>query len=604
MTAIWVRLCKRAAMPALLLTGVLQGCESTPEKPAVPDKPPIVERPAETYGPLELPASEHAAVFEQAEQAIAAFNWMTAQRDLDALPQDPPLALNDAVYQNYLQARIDWLRGNRASADQRLKGQASRGAAPALNNKILDFQRQLLADTGDYLGSARLGDQLLGQPQSPQSAAARKRNIWLNLMRTPADKLKTERQQSTDPRWRAWLELALIGNAMSSSSEQRQRLGLWLTSNPGHPASQPLPGGLDHWLQAPSQQQQVALLLPLGGRLAPAAKAVRDGYLASYYSARLRGEANFELQVLDTGLFESTVAAYDAATATGATMVIGPLSKEAVEELGNHPDRTVPVLALNRVDGIVNPGGASFVQMSLAPEDEARRVAELAYGQGGRRALLVRPAGAWGNKITQALQSRWTELGGSIAATAPYSSQEDYSNRIKTALDLAESEERSREVRNMLATNIEFTARRRQDIDVVFLLSRSGPEARSIKPLLAYHYAGSLPVFATSSIYSGLPDARDKDLNGINLVDIPWLLGSNPALRVAITAGDTGSDSYTRLNALGADAYRLQSRFSQLQAGPDTLVPGDTGLLTLDPGQKMLREPRLATFAGGKLQAH
>jgi outer membrane PBP1 activator LpoA protein len=592
MTATWVRLFKRAALPALLMTGILQGCESTPEKPTVPDKPPVVERPVASYGPLELPASEHAAVFAQAEQAIAAFNWMTAQRDLDALPQDPPLGLNDAVYQNYLQARIDWLRGNRASADQHLQGQAGRGAAPALNNKILDFQRQLLADTGDYL-----------QPQSPESAAARKRDTWLNLMRTPADKLKTERQQTTDPRWRAWLELAQIGNAMSSIGEQQQRLGLWLTSNPGHPASQPLPGGLDNWLQTPSQQQQVVLLLPLGGRLAPAAKAVRDGYLASYYAARLRGEADFELQVLDTGLFQSTVAAYDAASAAGATMVIGPLSKEAVEELGSHPARAVPVLALNRVDGIINPGGASFVQMSLAPEDEARRVAELAYGQGGRRALLVRPAGAWGNKITQALQSRWTELGGSIAATAPYSSQEDYSNRIKTALDLAESEERSREVRNMLATNIEFTARRRQDIDVVFLLSRSGPEARSIKPLLAYHYAGNLPVFATSSIYSGLPDTRDKDLNGINLVDIPWLLGSNPALRVAITAGDTGSDSYTRLNALGADAYRLQSRFSQLQAGPDALVPGDTGLLTLDPGQKMLREPRLATFAGGKLQA-
>ena len=504
MTATRVRLFKRAAILALLMTGVLQGCESTPEKPTATDKPPIVERPVQTYGPLELPASEHAAAFEQAEQAIAAFNWMTAQGDLDSLPHDPPLALNDAVYQNYLQARIDWLRGNLDSVDQHLKGQASRGAAPALNNKILDFQRQLLANTGDYLGSARLGNQLLRQPQSPESAAARKRDIWLNLMRAPADKVKTQRQQTTDPRWRGWLELALIGNAMSSISKQQQRLGQWLTNNPGHPASQPLPGGLDHWLQAPPQQQQVALLLPLGGRLAPAAKAVRDGYLASYYSARLRGEANFELQVLDTGLFDSTVAAYEAASAAGATLVIGPLSKEAVEELASHPERAVPVLALNRVDSILNTGGANFVQLSLAPEDDARRVAELAYGQGGRRALLVRPAGAWGNKLTQALQSRWTELGGSIAATAPYSSQEDYSTRIKTALDLAESEERSREVRNMLATNIEFTARRRQDIDVVFLLSRSGPEARSIKPLLAYHYAGSLPVFATSSILQRL----------------------------------------------------------------------------------------------------
>ncbi|MEP1596048.1 MAG: penicillin-binding protein activator, partial [Halieaceae bacterium] len=444
--------------------------------------------------------------------------------------------------------------------------------------------------------------QLLRQAQSPDSTADRKRDIWLNLMRAGDKDIKSERLKASDTQWRSWLDLALIGKSTGSTTDQKQRLNQWQLTNSGHPASQLLPGGLGNWLTDAADTQKVAMLLPLGGRLAPAAKAVRDGYLASYYSARLRGEANFELQVLDTGLFESTVAAYDEAVANGASMVIGPLSKEAVEELGNHPSRTVPVVALNRVDGILNSGGAELVQLSLAPEDDARRVAELAYGQGGRRALLVRPAGAWGNKITQALQSRWSELGGSVAATAAYSSQENYSARIKGALDLAESEERSREIRNMLATNIEFTARRRQDIDVVFLLSRSGSEARSIKPLLAYHYAGSIPVYATSSIYSGLPDSRDKDLNGINLVDIPWLLGSNPALRVAITAGDTGSDSYTRLNALGADAYRLQSRFGQLGAGRDSLIPGDTGLLTLDPGLQVMREPSLATFAGGKLQ--
>ena len=255
------------------------------------------------------------------------------------------------------------------------------------------------------------------------------------------------------------------------------------------------------------------------------------------------------------------------------------------------------------MDDFQGSASGAFVQLSLAAEDDARRIAELAYGRGARRALLVRPAGAWGNKVTQVLRQRWTELGGSIAANAAYSSQEDYSTQIKNALNLAESEERSREIRSMLATNIEFTARRRQDIDVVFLLSRSGAEARSIKPLLAFHYAGSLPVYSTSSIYSGLPDTRDKDLNGINLVDIPWLLGSNPALRVAITAGDTGSDNYTRLNALGADAFRLQSRLGQLQAGSRALVPGDTGILTLNSNQQILREPSLATFAGGKLTA-
>jgi len=155
----------------------------------------------------------------------------------------------------------------------------------------------------------------------------------------------------------------------------------------------------------------------------------------------------------------------------------------------------------------------------------------------------------------------------------------------------------------MLATNIEFTARRRQDMDVVFLLSRNGAEARSIKPLLAFHYAGNLPVYAMSSIYSGIPDPRDRDLNGINLVETPWLLGSNPSVRVAIAAGDTGSDNYTRLNALGADAFLLQSRFSQLQAGPDALIRGDTGLLSMDPQLQIHRELSLATFDEGALKA-
>jgi len=109
-------------------------------------------------------------------------------------------------------------------------------------------------------------------------------------------------------------------------------------------------------------------------------------------------------------------------------------------------------------------------------------------------------------------------------------------------------------------------------------------------------------VYATSSIYSGIPDPRDKDLNGINLVEIPWLLGTSPGLRVAIAAGGTGSDNYTRLNALGADAHLLQSRFMQLQAGPDALLRGNTGLLTMDQKQRIHRELSLATFDGGKLR--
>jgi outer membrane PBP1 activator LpoA protein len=246
--------------------------------------------------------------------------------------------------------------------------------------------------------------------------------------------------------------------------------------------------------------------------------------------------------------------------------------------------------------------GAALVQMSLSPEDEAGRLAELAFGRGARRAAIIRPATAWGSKVEKALRLRWEALGGTFASDIAYGDREDHSSNVKAALGIPASEERARRVRDMLATNIEFTARRRQDIDAVFLLAANSVEARSLKPLLAFHYAGAIPVYSTSSIYTGLHDPRDRDLDGINLVEMPWLLGANPELRVAITAGDTGSDVYTRLNALGADAFLLQRDFPVLQAGPDALLRGNTGLLLMDSQQRIVRDLFPAAFDGGELQ--
>ena len=43
-------------------------------------------------------------------------------------------------------------------------------------------------------------------------------------------------------------------------------------------------------------------------------------------------------------------------------MVVGPLSKEAVAELGTRADRPVPVLALNRMDQVLPASGSALVQ--------------------------------------------------------------------------------------------------------------------------------------------------------------------------------------------------------------------------------------------------
>ena len=587
---------RRLATGLILITLGLWGCSTPPpaEPPPV-EPPPEPSQPAVTRPSVELPPSDFEALFRQAEHDLMRFDWMAAEHTLTALP-DEQLTLDDAARLAYQRARITFIRGDTQQALYALRALDNPGVHPALRYRALNFQRHIESLAGNHAESARLCQALM--PLTPEVELANLQwELWRELQRADDDQLQRALAAQTDPVHRGWLELALLArNERTGTGE----LALWRDSHPQHPAAQALPGGLAYRAEAPAPSQRVALLLPLSGRLAPAGKAVRDGYLASFYAADARLRAGRELLVLDQDTYESTGAAYDDAVLQGAGVVVGPLSKKSVAELARRPDRPVPVVALNRSTTAAS-GDMTLVQLSLSPEDEAIHIAELAFGQGARRALVLRPATTWGDKMEEALEERWRALGGSIASRVAYEKRENYSDNVKQGLGIPASERRARDVRDMLATNIEFTARRRQDIDVIFLLAGNSAEARSLKPLLAFHYAGSVPVYATSSIYSGIADPRDRDLEGINLVEIPWLLGSSPGLRVAIAAGDTGTDAYTRLNALGADAFLLQEHFSALQAGPRFLLRGNTGLLSMDAEWRIHRELPAATFDGGVL---
>jgi outer membrane PBP1 activator LpoA protein len=586
---------------AVVLLG-LWGCASAPEPAPEPVKPPpVVQPPPPAKSAVEtLPPSTYSAQFLAAENLLADFNWMGASEVLATVGPDG-LTSDDRVYVGYLNARIAYLQGHQDTALAELAQFNAPGIHPALKYRILNLQRHIVETSGNYLQGARLGDQLLRMAPA-DDAPAISRGIWRNLQRVDTDRLREAQLSAQDSQWRGWLELAVLIRA--GLGQSTRDLGTWLQNNPQHPAAGSPPGGLGYLLGQPPRVTTVALLLPVSGRLAPAGKAVRDGYLASYYAARDTGDAMFEVLVLDLDSYESASAAYDAAIAAGANMIVGPLSKAAVAELNGRADRIVPVLALNRLEGAEPPiaGSTALVQFALAPEDEASTIADLAFGQGARNALVLRPEGSRGTKLADALESRWRELGGTVANTIIYGSREEYSADVKIALDIPASEARAREIERMLATNVEFNARRRQDLDVIFLLSGNGAEARSIKPLLAFHYAGNLPVYATSSIYNGRPDPKNRDLDGINFAEIPWLLGSSPDLRDTVAAGTADSVTYTRLNALGADALLLQLRFLQLQAGPDALLRGNTGLLSMDPNLQIRRELSLATFDGGVVQ--
>lgn len=586
-------------LAALLLSAlVLQACGTAPtdEMPGterIPEPEQITE-PETTK--LTLPPSQYSAQFSAAGEALAQLDWMNASTALAGLAEEP-LSADDRAYREYLLARIDHLRGDSLSASARLTALDTPDLTPAIAYRVRNFQRHLLDLRRAYLDSARLGVRVMATAPTADQPAL-KRSIWRDLSRCSPEEINAAREQASEPDWLGWLDLAMI------AGEQRTllaaKLAQWQASYPGHPANAPLPGGLEYLVNPAPSPAQIALVLPLSGRLAPAGKAIRDGYLAGYFEARKSGDAPATVNVLDSDLFGSATQAYYEAVQQGAQMVIGPLSKNSVGELAAQANRPVPTIALNRIDTATAPGGAALVQLALAPEDEARQLARLAFGNDARRALIIRPAGTWGDKMEMGLAREWRKLGGSIAHSVTYTGQDDYSAGVKSGLGIEASEQRKRQVRDMLATNVEFTPRRRDDLDAIFMLSRNPDEARAIKPLLAFHYAGALPVYASSSVYGARFDARNKDLDDTTIVDLPWLLDSNPPLREQLS--EANSDHYTRLNALGADAYLLQSRLGQLRAGPDALIAGDTGLLSMNPQLQMERELPAAVFDGDQLR--
>lgn len=436
---------------------------------------------------------------------------------------------------------------------------------------------------------------------SPDNQASNREAIWSSLMHVPQDEIRHYLNSSFTGEYQGWLLLALIAKENQGDLEQQvKQLVQWQQQWPDHPANLKLPGGLQLIKAlAANQPKQVALLLPLTGKLAPFGKAIRDGFIAARYDTQSRGSHVPALKIYDTELHSDFIALYHQAIAEGAEMIVGPLEKQRLSLLFDQMILPVPTLGLNRIDNY-GPPPHTLYQFGLAPQDEAIQIANIAFLDNHRKAFVIAPLGEWGDKVSTAFSERWHALGGTTIASSTYSGQKDYSSTIKQSLLLQDSENRAKRIQTLIGERIEFSPRRREDIDMVLLLA-SPQQARSLKPLLAYHYAGDLPVYGTSRLYTGYanPD-RDRDLNGIRFTDMPWILQKPNRIHQQISQEISQSKAYQRMYALGVDSYQLHPRLQQLQSLPNSRVYGHTGTLKLNQHNEIEREMLLAKMINSK----
>lgn len=444
---------------------------------------------------------------------------------------------------------------------------------------------------GNLLESANTLQQLDGLLTDPR----RRLENQTDILRTLAllnEQVLEQLQPSPPGIAGGWMQLALLVKRHGTDPDQLGPvLQDWRTRFPDHPALPELLTDYAEQLRGQLQSiSRIAVLLPQSGTFAGVSAAIRDGMMIT--QLQLGADQRPELRFYDSTDPATIWPLYSQAVADGAELVIGPLQKQAVDQLVHAGDLPVPVLALNEVALAAAPPEKLFMY-SLSPEDEARQAAERAWLDGKRRPVALVPEGAWGDRLAGAFEDRWRSLGGSFAGVGRYDSgSHDYSAAITSLLHLDRSEARHKEMQKWLGRRLEFEPRRRDDVDAVFIAARP-VQAQGIRPQLQFHRASDLPVYATSHAWVGrLSRGQVEDMRGILLPDIPWLVqpDETASAQTDVARYLPKSGSAGRLYAMGMDALHLAPHLNRLSSSRFESLDGHTGNLYMDENHRVRRQ--------------
>jgi hypothetical protein len=401
---------------------------------------------------------------------------------------------------------------------------------------------------------------------------------------------------------RGWLELAALADAPSEASATATAAAFqrWRLAFPNHPGESVFAA---HYPQSsvalalPTAPKRIAVLLPLDGATANAGRAVRDGIAAAWLADGASGKPVIEVYDATS---TTAAAALERAVADGAELLIGPLEKSAVEGVLRNGPPVVPMIALNQTANDLS-GMTHVVQFALAPEDEARGAAEKARADGHLRAWVMTPDDQWGERVYRAFAERWQELGGSIVNQVSYSNNShDFATPVKQLLDIEGSARRAAELEKTLQRDVVSEPQPNLAADMLFLGAFS-LQARQIQPQLRFFGVRDLPIYSTSHVYMGDVDPRrDADLDGITFGDMPAIVVPNGALQALLNPDRPDkSGSYSRLFAMGVDAYRIIPRAAAMRTDGSQTFTGETGTLTVARDGKIHRELSWMRFDGG-----
>ena len=351
----------------------------------------------------------------------------------------------------------------------------------------------------------------------------------------------------------------------------------------------------------------ITIMLPLKGKgeLALTSQAIRNGILAAYYSGKNREDIN--LKVVDITGGDINVF-YQQAVADGAEVIIGPLTKDKVQSLVKGSRLTVPTIALNTLDEYKYGLPENLYQFGLLPQDEAVQVAVKMAQQHLHNVAVIVPEGPWGSNIATAFINKYVSLGGRVPAVLSYRFGKNLAEQICHFLAYDASKLCVPRTRESKKQKDPEEIMRRQDIDAIFFVATKAAQARQIVPLLKFYYAGDLPSYSISTVYTGVAKPQlDQDINDVYFCDMPWVVEGpdsfSPELLAVYqqimetTLWANSFANYSKFYALGIDAYNLAVKLDNLSAAIGFV--GASGVLYLDNFHHIYRKLQWAQIQNG-----
>ena len=562
----------RVSVIAVILT-VLASCASTPPEPDLTLPSPQTEDtlPIAVEGEeLDLVAIEHVT------SIALSSSLLHARHERNRLSTSGI----DASTLIAIDTRLAWLEGD-VDKSATLLDRLAHDNTASIDFVLRDQERHAEAE-GNWLEAAEI---LLAQiARSPERRVEEhtSERLFAYLIRTDEKHIRARLRTTSDAQWRAWLTMNLAYREGGAELER------WLSSSP-----KSLTPAVPHHLTFASDDntvEHVALLLPLQGPLSAAGEAVVAGAMDQLYSLFPDPSRRPSLTTIDTQQYPDIASGYQAAIERGSDMVIGPLTKSNVAALADAPNKPVPLITLNQIDGFAADSKTPWLSFSLSPEDEARQTADVAFGQGCRNAIVVAMSSERGQRLLEAFETRWQGHGGSLRGSLIVDDPNMANEPMGKLLGSGSSDQRIRDVERAFDLPVDSRGRGRTDFECIFMLAPDPATARTWRPLLVFHMTGDIPVYATSAINDGMTDTRNRDLNGVRFIE-------TPAMLPPLSGGRLG-----RLKALGGDALLLAQRWQQLQHTEQWVIRGQTGVLRRRADGSIERALELSTFDGAEVR--